>query len=115
MAVYAARDLVPGEELFAHYGDDIGRDYAVGDPAPELFKYEVPTDELPYNWLLPGAKALSAGTPSAANSFCVILVESSNIRWTTPHVQQKKKIQSTRLCVCDRESVQHTEKKMTLA
>ena len=61
VAVYAARDLVPGEELFAHYGDDIGRDYAVGDPAPELFKYELPTDELPYNWLLPGAKALRDG------------------------------------------------------
>ena len=61
VAVYAARDLVPGEELFVHYGDDIGRGYAVGDPAPAVFKYEITAEELPYNWLPPCSNALRDG------------------------------------------------------
>lgn len=42
VALYAARDLVPGEELFVHYGEDMGRNYEVGEPAPDLLKYEIP-------------------------------------------------------------------------
>jgi hypothetical protein len=56
VALYAARDLAPGEELFAHYGDDKNRSYEVGAPA-ELFKYEIPATEYPVHWTLHGAAA----------------------------------------------------------
>lgn len=53
VALYAARDLMLGEELFVHYGEDMGRDYEVGEPAPDLFKYDIPARELPCNWSPP--------------------------------------------------------------
>ena len=40
VAVYTARELEPGEELFVHYGAGKARDYEVGSKCPELFKYE---------------------------------------------------------------------------
>jgi len=54
VAVYAARDLLPGEELFVHYGDGKARDYDVGEPAARLLKKEIAADELPCAWL-PGS------------------------------------------------------------
>ena len=30
---HAARDILPGEEIFVHYGDAYNRDYEVGQPA----------------------------------------------------------------------------------
>ena len=38
VAVYAARDLEPGEELFVHCGPEKGRDHEIGEPAPPLYK-----------------------------------------------------------------------------
>ena len=51
VALYSARGLKPNEELFVHYGDAMARDYDVGNPAPELFKYEIDESELPAHWL----------------------------------------------------------------
>ena len=53
VALYSARDLAPGEELFVHYGDAKHRHYDVGEPPEkELFKYKINPAELPGRWLL---------------------------------------------------------------
>ena len=46
VALYAARDLDPGEEILVHYGPDKHRDYPVGIPA-KICKYEIPKSEYP--------------------------------------------------------------------
>ena len=58
VAVYAARDLRPGEELFVHYGSSKARDYNVGEPASDpVYKYEIKPEEYPCAWLQPGCFA----------------------------------------------------------
>ena len=51
VALYTARDVLPGEELFVHYGDDKNRDYETGEKAPALYKYEIDQEELPANFV----------------------------------------------------------------
>jgi len=50
VAVYTTREIEPGEELFVYYGAAKARDYDVGSPGPELFKYEIPRQEYPHAW-----------------------------------------------------------------
>lgn len=61
VALYAARDLAAGEELFVHYGNDKNRDYPVGLPAPNLNKADIPPTEYPHHWL--------AGLPPHADAW----------------------------------------------
>ena len=61
VALYAARDLQSGEELFVHYGDSKTRSYDVGTSAPPVFKKDIPDNETPGNWLPPGMPALADG------------------------------------------------------
>ena len=56
VALYAARDLVSGEELFAHYGGSKHRSYEVGHPAT-LYQYQIQESEYPTNWNLGTANA----------------------------------------------------------
>ena len=57
VALYATRDLEPGEELFALYGKDKARNYKVGLPGAALHKYEIPCSEYPGQWLVDATAA----------------------------------------------------------
>ena len=61
MALYTARDVLPGEELFVHYGDDKVRGYKTGEPAPKLHKHEIEQGELPRNFLAIQGKPMADG------------------------------------------------------
>ena len=62
VALYAARDLAPGEELFAHYGNSKNRSYDVGNPAV-LYQYEIPPTEYPAQWTLGNIAAADGWRP----------------------------------------------------
>ena len=61
VALYATRDLEPGEELFVHYGEDKRRSYCVGLPGRRLNKHEITRSEYPDKWLLTAMHANSDG------------------------------------------------------
>ena len=48
VALYSATTIMPGEELYVHYGNSYAsrRDYPVGEPA-KLLKRDVPRAQLP--------------------------------------------------------------------